>query len=220
MQIQTNHLKKVYRNGSNTCIALKDVQLSIQEGEFVAICGTSGSGKTTLFNILSGVDTEYDGHCIIDHTDLSKLNDTQLCTLRREKIGVIYQFFNLLSFLTVEENILLSAQLKKVKIKKSDVQILLNQLNLYSKRNNYIYQLSGGQQQRAAIARVILSNPSIILADEPTGNLDSKNTTIVMNLLKELQKKGKTIVVITHDKNVANYADRILYMIDGKLVSK
>ncbi len=220
MKIQTNHVKKIYRNGSNTCIALKDINLSIQEGEFVAICGTSGSGKTTLFNILSGIDTDYDGQCFIDHTDLSRLYDSQLCALRRDKIGVIYQFFNLLSFLTVEENILLSAQLKKEKIQKSDVQIVLNHLNLYSKRNNFIHELSGGQQQRVAIGRVLLSNPSIILADEPTGNLDSKNTKIVMELLKELQEKGKTIVLITHDQNVASYADRILYMDDGKLVSR
>lgn len=220
MKIQANHIKKVYRNGSNTCIALQDINLSIQEGEFVAICGTSGSGKTTLFNILSGIDTEYDGQCFIDHTDISKLYDSQLCALRRDQIGVIYQFFNLLSFLTVEENMILSAQLKKEKFKKSDVQILLNQLNLYPKRNNYVHQLSGGQQQRVAIGRVLLSNPSIILADEPTGNLDSKNTTIVMELFKELHQKGKTIVLITHDQNVADYSDRILYMSDGMLVSK
>lgn len=217
MKIQTSHIKKVYWNGSDNYIALKNMNISIQEGEFVAICGTSGSGKTTLFNILSGIDTDYDGHCFIDHTDLSSLSDSKLCELRREHIGVIYQFFNLLPFLTVQENLLVSSQLKKRKVNKTEVQILLNQLNLYSKRNNYIHELSGGQQQRVAIGRILLADPSIILADEPTGNLDEENTRIVMELFKDLQEKGKTILLITHDPNVANYADRILYMNDGRM---
>ncbi len=217
MKIQTSHIKKVYWNGSDNYIALKNMNISIQEGEFVAICGTSGSGKTTLFNILSGIDTDYDGHCFIDHTDLSSLSDSKLCELRREHIGVIYQFFNLLPFLTVQENLLVSSQLKKRKVNKTEVQILLNQLNLYSKRNNYIHELSGGQQQRVAIGRILLADPSIILADEPTGNLDEENTRIVMELFKDLQEKGKTILLITHDSNVADYADRILYMNDGRL---
>lgn len=217
MKIQTCHIKKVYWNGSDNYIALKNINVSIQEGEFVAICGTSGSGKTTLFNILSGIDTDYDGHCFIDHTDLSSLSDSKLCELRREHIGVIYQFFNLLPFLTVQENLLVSSQLKKRKVKRTEVQILLNQLHLYSKRNNYIHELSGGQQQRVAIGRILLADPSIILADEPTGNLDEENTRIVMELFKDLQEKEKTILLITHDSNVADYADRILYMNDGRL---
>lgn len=217
MKIQTQQLIKNYYNGYNSCTALNGVDLNIQSGEFIAIYGTSGSGKTTLFNILCGIDTQYSGQCIINNIDLSKLNDAQLCEFRKNNIGVIYQFFNLLSFLTVEENIKLSAQLSNKKIKENDVISLLNKLNLYSKRNNYIHELSGGQQQRVAIGRVLLSNPPIILADEPTGNLDSLNTLIVMDLFKELQSQGKTIVLITHDKNLAKYADRILYMDDGRL---
>lgn len=217
MTIKVEHITKVYGNKQNQCVALNDLSLSIQDGEFVAICGTSGSGKTTLFNIISGIDRKYEGDCYIDNVNIKTLSEDEMTVKRRQKIGVIFQFFNLISSLTVEENVLLSTELDGKKISEERLVEVLKELDLMNKRNCFISELSGGQQQRVGIARVLLSDAEIILADEPTGNLDSNNTQIILDIFKKLKEKHKTLIVITHDKHVANTADRIVYMKDGMI---
>lgn len=216
--IQIQHLTKVYGRKENACTALHDVSLEIKEGEFVAICGTSGSGKTTLFNIISGIDRAYEGTCLIDGEDIKALSEEEMAVKRRKQIGIIFQFFNLISFLTVEENIKLTAQLDGKEPSKQEVDYVLDILGLQNKRNAFIHELSGGQQQRVAIARVMIADTPIILADEPTGNLDSKNTQNILQIFQHLKSLGKTIVFITHDTYLAQKADRIIYFKDGEIV--
>lgn len=217
--INIQELVKEYKNGEETCLALNHINLNIQAEEFVAICGTSGSGKTTLFNILCGIDTEYNGSCKIYNQENKELSQDTLTILRRNEIGVIFQFFNLIESLSVEENIALSVELDQKKVNKEKLENIMKDLDILNKRHMFIHELSGGQKQRVAIARVLLSEANLILADEPTGNLDRKNSNNVIRILKDLNiNHHKTVILITHDINVAKEAKRIIYIEDGMVV--
>lgn len=212
--IKIQNLKKVYKD----CVALDTVSMHIRKGEFVAIIGASGSGKTTMLNIIGGLDTDYMGSCVVRNKEISSLSDVECCTLRSRYISYVYQFFNLISFLTVKENVCLASQIKGKKVDEKELNQVLKLLGLEHKKNRFANELSGGQQQRVAIARAILAHTDIILADEPTGNLDGENAKNVMDILKALNKEGKTIVLVTHDLKIANYADRIIRLEQGKIV--
>lgn len=212
--IKIQNLKKAYKD----CVALDTVSMHIRKGEFVAIIGASGSGKTTMLNIIGGLDTDYMGSCVVRNKEISSLSDVECCTLRSRYISYVYQFFNLISFLTVKENMCLASQIKGKKVDEKELNQVLKLLGLEHKKDCFANELSGGQQQRVAIARAILAHTDIILADEPTGNLDSENAENVMDILKALNKEGKTIVLVTHDLKVANYADRIIRLEQGKIV--
>lgn len=212
--IKIQNLKKVYKD----CVALDTVSMHIRKGEFVAIIGASGSGKTTMLNNIGGLDTDYMGGCVVRNKEISSLSDVECCTLRSRYISYVYQFFNLISFLTVKENVCLASQIKGKKVDEKELNQVLKLLGLEHKKDRFANELSGGQQQRVAIARAILAHTDIILADEPTGNLDGENAENVMDILKALNKEGKTIVLVTHDLKVANYADRIIRLEQGKIV--
>lgn len=212
--IKIQNLKKTYKD----CVALDTVSMHIRKGEFVAIIGASGSGKTTMLNIIGGLDTDYMGSCVVRNKEMSSLSDVECCTLRSRYISYVYQFFNLISFLTVKENVCLASQIKGKKVDEKELNQVLKLLGLEHKKNRFANELSGGQQQRVAIARAILAHTDIILADEPTGNLDGENAGNVMDILKALNKEGKTIVLVTHDLKVANYADRMIRLEQGKIV--
>ena len=212
--IKIQNLKKTYKD----CVALDTVSMHIRKGEFVAIIGASGSGKTTMLNIIGGLDTDYMGSCVVRNKEISSLSDVECCTLRSRYISYVYQFFNLISFLTVKENVCLASQIKGKKVDEKELNQVLKLLWLEQKKDSFANELSGGQQQRVAIARAILAHTDIILADEPTGNLDGENAKNVMDILKALNKEGKTIVLVTHDLKVANYADRIIRLEQGKIV--
>lgn len=213
--VRVKNLSKVYGTEENLVYALKGVELSIEKGEFVAIKGTSGSGKSTLLHILGGIDSPTEGRVWINGQEITGMKDEERTLFRRENIGFIYQFFNLIPVLNVEENILLPARLMDKKSKLP--QYFLKELGLEERKTHLPSQLSGGQQQRVAIARALITRPSIILADEPTGNLDKKNTWEIMKLLKICNKKyNQTIVVVTHDEKVAQMCDRIIYIEDGR----
>ena len=212
--IKIQNLKKTYKD----CVALDTVSMHIRKGEFVAIIGASGSGKTTMLNIIGGLDTDYMGSCVVRNKEISSLSDVECCTLRSRYISYVYQFFNLISFLTVKENVCLASQIKGKKVDEKELDQVLKLLGLEQKKDSFANELSGGQQQRVAIARAILAHTDIILADEPTGNLDGENAKNVMDILKALNKEGKTIVLVTHDLKVANYADRIIRLEQGKIV--
>lgn len=211
--IKIQNLKKVYKD----CVALDTVSMHIRKGEFVAIIGASGSGKTTMLNIIGGLDTDYMGGCVVRNKEISSLSDVECCTLRSRYISYVYQFFNLISFLTVKENVCLASQIKGKKVDEKELNQVLKLLGLEHKKDRFANELSGGQQQRVAIARAILAHTDIILADEPTGNLDGENAENVMDILKALNKEGKTIVLVTHDLKIANYADRIIRLEQGKI---
>ena len=212
--IKIQNLKKVYKD----CVALDTVSMHIRKGEFVAIIGASGSGKTTMLNIIGGLDTDYMGSCVVRNKEISSLSDVECCTLRSRYISYVYQFFNLISFLTVKENVCLASQIKGKKVDEKELNQVLKLLGLEQKKDSFANELSGGQQQRVAIARAILAHTDIILADEPTGNLDGENAENVMDILKALNIEGKTIVLVTHDLKIANYADRIIRLEQGKIV--
>lgn len=212
--IKIQNLKKAYKD----CVALDTVSMHIRKGEFVAIIGASGSGKTTMLNIIGGLDTDYMGSCVVRNKEMSSLSDVECCTLRSRYISYVYQFFNLISFLTVKENVCLTSQIKGKKVDAKELNQVLKLLGLEHKKDRFANELSGGQQQRVAIARAILAHTDIILADEPTGNLDGENAKNVMDILKALNKEGKTIVLVTHDLKIANYADRIIRLEQGKIV--
>lgn len=212
--IKIQNLKKVYKD----CVALDTVSMHIRKGEFVAIIGASGSGKTTMLNIIGGLDTDYMGSCVVRNKEMSSLSDVECCTLRSRYISYVYQFFNLISFLTVKENVCLASQIKGKKVDEKELDQVLKLLGLEQKKDSFGNELSGGQQQRVAIARAILAHTDIILADEPTGNLDGENAENVMDILKALNIEGKTIVLVTHDLKIANYADRIIRLEQGKIV--
>lgn len=212
--IKIQNLKKTYKD----CVALDTVSMHIRKGEFVAIIGASGSGKTTMLNIIGGLDTDYMGSCVVRNKEMSSLSDVECCTLRSRYISYVYQFFNLISFLTVKENMCLASQIKGKKVDEKELNQVLKLLGLEHKKDCFANELSGGQQQRVAIARAILAHTDIILADEPTGNLDGENAKNVMDILKALNKEGKTIVLVTHDLKIANYADRIIRLEQGKIV--
>ena len=216
--LQTTELKKYYGAKPNITRALDGVTLSIEKGEFVAIVGTSGSGKSTLLNMIGGLDVPTSGKVIVDGRELSTLKDEQLTIFRRRKIGFIFQNYNLVPVLNVYENIVLPVELDGNKVDKKFMKEVVQMLGLEDKLNNMPNNLSGGQQQRVAIARALVSKPAIVLADEPTGNLDSKNSQEIVELLKlSNQKYGQTLIIITHDENIALQASRILTIEDGRI---
>jgi putative ABC transport system ATP-binding protein len=215
--IQTEHLSKIYGSKEQTCQALKDVSLQVKENDYLAICGTSGSGKTTLLKLIAGLDGDFSGSLNVFEHDLGKMNERARASLRKKKMAIIYQFFNLIDSLSVEENVMLLARMQKKKVTRQMADKVLGQVGLYEKRKKSIHELSGGQQQRVAIARALLSDAKLILADEPTGNLDAKNTENILDLFDLLHAQNKTILVISHDQNVAHRAQKILYLEDGKL---
>lgn len=213
-------LKKVYGKEGNKVEALSGVDLSINKGEFVAVVGPSGSGKSTLLHLLGGLDRPSEGKVIIDGEDIYKYKEDKLAIFRRRKIGFIFQFFNLLPVLDVEENIALPALLDNDKVDKNYLGDIIKLLGLEDRKHHLPSELSGGQQQRVSIGRALLNKPSIILADEPTGNLDSSNSKEVIELLKFSAKKyNQTLILITHDVNIASSADRVITIMDGKIVS-
>jgi putative ABC transport system ATP-binding protein len=219
MEILTiENLSKIYGTGESAVKALDDVSFSVQKGEFVVIIGPSGSGKSTLLHMLGGVDRPTGGKVYVQDTDMYTLDETQLAIFRRRQIGLIYQFFNLLPVLTVEENITLPLLLDQQKVDQKQLADLVNTLNLQHRLNHLPNQLSGGQQQRVSIGRAIIGNPAIMLADEPTGNLDSRNSSEIVDLLKMLNKTyHQTLLVITHDERIALQADRIISIEDGRI---
>ena len=216
--LKAEHLTKVYGSGENEVRALDDVSFYIQRGEFVAIIGPSGSGKSTLLHILGGVDRPTSGRVYLDGTDVYSQNEEQLAIFRRREGGLIYQFYNLIPVLNVVENMTLPVQMDGRKVGEERLQELLKLLSLEDRKNHLPNQLSGGQQQRVSIGRALMNAPAIVLADEPTGNLDSRNSQEIMELLKLSNKKySQTLVMITHDENLALQADRIIAIEDGRI---
>ena len=216
--LEVKNISKTYGSGETAVKALKDVSFSVPKGEFVAIVGESGSGKSTLLNMVGALDTPTSGKVLIDGKDIFAMNDRKLTIFRRRNIGFIFQAFNLISELTVEQNIIFPTLLDYQKPDKAYLEELLSVLNLTERRHHLPSQLSGGQQQRVAIGRALFTRPALILADEPTGNLDTQNTSEVITLLKEASRKyEQTIVMITHSRSVAQTADRVLQVSDGQL---
>ncbi len=217
--LQAQGLKKIYGNGENAVHALDGVDLSVEKGEFVAIVGTSGSGKSTLLHMLGGLDCPTGGSVAVDGQELSDLKDEELTIFRRRKIGFVFQNYNLVPVLNVMENIVLPIRLDGRQVDEEYVNEIIQMLGLEKKLNNLPNNLSGGQQQRVAIARALAAKPAIILADEPTGNLDSKTSQDVLSLLKVTsQRFAQTIVMITHNEEIAQLADRVIRIEDGRIV--
>lgn len=213
-------VKKVYGSGGSQVEALKGIDLSVKEGEFVAITGASGSGKSTLMHILGSVDLPTEGKVMIDGTDIARLNQTQAAIFRRRKVGLIYQFYNLIPTLTVEKNILMPLALDKKKPNREFFNKIVASLGIEDKLSALPGQLSGGQQQRAAIARSLIYRPALILADEPTGNLDQNNSKEIMDMLKLSNRNlDQTILLITHDEKAALEAERVITVEDGRIIS-
>lgn len=219
--LKVEKLTKIYGKGENKVVALDNVSFSINKGEFVAIVGASGSGKSTLLHLIGGVDRPTSGKVFIDGIDIFKMNDDKLAIFRRRQVGLIYQFYNLIPILNVEENITLPMELDNREIDKKELDNLLDTLGIKSRRNHLPNELSGGQQQRTSIGRAMITNPAIILADEPTGNLDSKASDEIVDLLKMSNKKyNQTIIMITHNPELAAAADRIIEIEDGHIVKE
>ncbi len=216
--LKIENLTKLYGTGENTVRALDNVSFTVEKGEFVAIIGPSGSGKSTLLHILGGVDRPTAGHVFLNGCDVYAQNEEQLAIFRRRQVGLIYQFYNLIPVLNVEENITLPALLDGGKINKDRLEELLNVLRLNNRRGHLPNQLSGGQQQRVSIGRALMNAPAVVLADEPTGNLDSKNSQEIVELLKFSNRKyEQTLIVVTHDESIALQADRIIAIEDGRI---
>ena len=216
--LKVQNLVKTYGSGENIVRAVDDVSFEVERGEFVAIVGASGSGKSTLMHMIGGVDTPTSGHIYIDGKEITGMKPDKLAIFRRRQIGIVYQFYNLIPILTAEENITLPIDLDRRKVDKSRLDEVMRTLGIEDKRNSLPNQLSGGQQQRVSIARAIITDPALLLADEPTGNLDSKATDDIVSLLKMTNKNfGQTIIMITHDLNIAAQADRIRTISDGRL---
>ncbi len=219
--IYTKGLSKTYGSGENAVQALTDVNISIERGEFVAICGASGSGKSTLLNLLGAVDRPTSGQVIIDGVDLTRRSEEQLAAFRRRRIGFVFQFFNLIPVLNVEENVAVPLLLDGKRPDKRDMETALKIVGLLDKRDRLPGQLSGGQQQRVAIARALIHRPALVLADEPTGNLDSHTSREIVALLRQsVNDIGQTLVLITHDAQVAAQADRVIHIKDGRVNDK
>ena len=219
--LEIKSISKKYGKGNNAVHALKDVSFSVDKGEYIAIVGESGSGKSTLLNIIGAIDIPTDGKVIINNKDLFTMTDSELTVFRRRNIGFIFQGFNLIPELTVEQNIIFPVLLDYKKPDRKYLDELLNILGLQERRNHLPSELSGGQQQRVAIGRALITKPSLILADEPTGNLDSKNSSEVISLLKESsQKYEQTVIMITHSNSIAQSATRVLRVSDGILVDQ
>lgn len=218
--LRIENLTKRYGKGENEVTAINNINFSVKKGEFVAIVGPSGSGKSTLLHLIGGVDKPTSGKVFIDDMDIYGLKENQLSILRRRKVGFVFQAYNLIPVLTAEENILMPLLLDNKKADKEYLEELLQILDLKDRRRHLPSQLSGGQQQRVSIGRALANKPSIILADEPTGNLDTKNSKEVLELLKYSSKKyNQTLILITHDLNVASTADRVINIVDGKIFS-
>lgn len=221
MEILTvKNLNKTYGKAANAVKACNNISFSVEKGEFLAIVGASGSGKSTLLHLLGGVDRPDSGEIIVDGQNISKLSSDELAVYRRRQVGLVYQFYNLIPTLTVEENISISKRLDGQTVTKEDMNEMLKILGLSERRNHLPNQLSGGEQQRTSIGRALINRPSILLADEPTGNLDSQASEEIVNLLKQYNKTYKqTIILITHNLEVANVADRIIEIEDGQIKS-
>lgn len=218
--LRVSHLSKIYGSGENAVAALQDVSFSVNKGEFIAIIGPSGSGKSTLLHILGGVDTPTSGKVYLDDTDIYSLTENSLAIFRRRQIGLIYQFYNLIPVLNVEENINLPLLLDSRQETREYFNEIVGTLGLTDRLRHLPNQLSGGQQQRVSIARALINHPALILADEPTGNLDSKNSSEIMQLLRySNQKYNQTLIVITHDEKIALQAGRIISIEDGRIAS-
>lgn len=219
--LKVEDLTKVYGRGSTQVVALDHVSFSVEKGEFVAIVGASGSGKSTLLHLIGGVDRPTGGKVYIDGKDIYHFNDDKLAIFRRRQVGLIYQFYNLIPILNVEENITLPLSLDNREVNREDLEDLLKLLGLEKRRNHLPNELSGGQQQRTSIGRALITRPTIILADEPTGNLDSKTSDEIVELLKKSNRDYKqTIIMITHNMDIATCADRIIKIEDGKIVGE
>lgn len=216
--VKVENLSKVYGKGSTEVKALDNVSLSIEKGEFVAIVGASGSGKSTLLHLMGGVDRPTSGRVMINDTDIFQLNNDKLAIFRRRQIGIIYQFYNLLPTLNVEENITLPMELDGRKVEDGNLDDILKLLGLTKRRKHLPNELSGGQQQRTSIGRALITRPALILADEPTGNLDSKSSNEIVELLRKSNREyNQTIVMITHNLEIAKCADRIITIEDGRI---
>lgn len=219
--LKVENLTKTYGSGENLVHAVDDVSFSVEKGEFVAIVGASGSGKSTLLHLIGGVDRPTSGKIFVDGNDISKMNDDKLAVFRRRQVGIVYQFYNLIPILTVEENITLPCNLDGRGVDRERLETILDSFGLRARRKHLPNQLSGGQQQRTSIARALINNPSLVLADEPTGNLDSKSSEEVMSILKMCnQSYGQTVIMITHNLDIAKQADRIITISDGKIVEE
>ena len=217
--LKLNNLSKVYGKGDTQIKALDDVSFSVEKGEFIAIVGPSGSGKSTLLHILGGVDTPSSGQVLVDGTDICALDQTKLAIFRRRQIGLIYQFYNLIPILNVEENITLPLLLDQRSLDEARLKEIVATLGLADRVRHLPNQLSGGQQQRVSIGRALINNPALVLADEPTGNLDSNNAKEIMSLLKlSNQRYHQTLIVVTHDHDIALQADRIISFGDGRIL--
>lgn len=219
--LKVENLTKTYGSGENLVHAVDDVSFSVEKGEFVAIVGASGSGKSTLLHLIGGVDRPTSGKIFVDGNDISKMNDDKLAVFRRRQVGIVYQFYNLIPILTVEENITLPCDLDGRGVDRERLEMILDSFGLRARRKHLPNQLSGGQQQRTSIARALINNPSLVLADEPTGNLDSKSSEEVMSMLKMCnQSYGQTVIMITHNLDISKQADRIITISDGKIVEE
>ena len=217
--VRVENLSKTYGSGENLVRAIDDVNLKIEKGEFIAIVGPSGSGKSTLLHLLGGVDNPSSGKIFIDGNDISKYSSKELALFRRRKVGLIYQFYNLIPNLTVRHNIELPLKLDKRKINDEALLDIVRKLGIENKLDSFPSELSGGQQQRVAIARSLVYSPSLVLADEPTGNLDRENSREIIEILKYFNRTLKqTIIVITHDESIALEAERVITIVDGKIV--
>ncbi len=219
--LKAEHLVKTYTTGGEPFNAVDDVSFTVEQGEFVAIIGASGSGKSTLMHLLGGVDRPTSGKVLINGTNICSMNNDKLAIFRRRQIGIVYQFYNLIPILTAEENITLPADLDGRKPEPEKLEDIMQTLGIADRRRNLPNELSGGQQQRISIARAIINDPAILLADEPTGNLDSKSTEDIVSLFKMTNQKYKqTIIMITHNLEIAKEADRVLHLQDGKLIEE
>ncbi|UKS30849.1 ABC transporter ATP-binding protein [Paenibacillus sp. HWE-109] len=221
--VEAKQVKKVYGSKGNVYTALQEINLTVEEGEFVGIMGPSGSGKTTLLNLLATIDQPTSGEIIIDGTQLVKMNESQLSAFRREKLGFIFQDYNLLDTLTVKENILLPLALARMNSKELErrVEVISRKFGIHGIIDKYPYQISGGQKQRTAACRAIVSSPSLVLADEPTGSLDSKSATELLESLQQLNSQDKsTILMVTHDAFAASYCSRVLFIKDGQMFTE
>ncbi len=216
--LEVKNLTKIYGNDENKVVALDHVSFTVEKGEFIAIVGSSGSGKSTLLHLIGGVDKPTSGEVIVNGQNVYKKNENELAIFRRREVGLIYQFYNLIPILTVEENMTLPVLLDNKKVNQERLDELLRILDLKSREKHLPRELSGGQQQRVSIGRALMNAPSLVLADEPTGNLDSKNSKEIIDLLKLTQKRyNQTLIMITHDENIAMQADRIIVIEDGKI---
>ena len=217
--LRVENLKKIYGKGETRVVAVNDVSFEVEEGEFIAIIGPSGSGKTTILHTIAGLEKPTSGKVYFYDKNIFEMSKKELTILRRQKIGIIYQFYNLIPTLNVEENILLPIELDKKKVDKEKLREITKFLDIDDRRKHLPNELSGGQQQKVAIGRALIINPTIILADEPTGNLDSKSSNEIMKLLKKANKEYKqTIIMITHNLEIAKQADRIIQIKDGKIM--